>query len=304
MSIRVKNPPNKIAKKVFNIPVSVQLLPIILILGGLFLGAFIFSLLQSLGYAPWYGINNFPTFAYYNRLLSDDSFWLSTGLTFYYALVATFLSLVFGTVLAVIMIKHFAIKGLYKYIYKLPMMIPYSVGIALAVIMMGNSGIISRLWAFFGFIDHPNDFIPLLKTYYGWGIIAVYMWKQIPFVALSIYAVLLGIGRDTTEAAAILGADTFTIFFRVTLPQILPGVVAATLICFAFNIGAFEAPYILGAGFPETLPVLAWRYFNDANIEMRLMGMATVVTLTVMVSVVLYLYLKTYRMYEQKRGRQ
>ena len=63
-------------------------------------------------------------------------------------------------------------------------------------------------------------------------------------------------------------------------------------------------PYILGAGFPETLPVLAWRYFNDANIEMRLMGMATVVTLTVMVSVVLYLYLKTYRMYEQKRGRQ
>lgn len=294
----------KTAKKGLHIPVSAQILPVALILGGLFLGAFIFSLLQSLGYAPWYGINNFPTFTYYNKLLTDDSFWLSMGLTFYYALVATFLSLVFGTILAVIMIKHFAIKGLYKYIYKLPMMIPYSVGIALAVIMMGNSGIISRLWAFFGFIDHPNDFTPLLKTYYGWGIIAVYMWKQIPFVALSIYAVLLGIGRDTADAAAILGAGKFAIFFRVTLPQVLPGVVAATLICFAFNIGAFEAPYILGAGFPETLPVMAWRYFNDANIEMRLMGMATVVTLVVMVSVVLYLYLKAYRVYEQKIGRQ
>lgn len=288
----------------FRIPLAVQLLPVALVLGGLFVGSFIFAIIQSLGYAPWYSINVFPTTIYYEKLLSDGHFWVSTGLTFYYAVVATFLALVFGTLLAVILIKQFPHKQLYKYVYKLPMMIPYSVGIALAVIMMSNTGILSRVLWSLGLIDRPSDFIPLLKTYYGWGIIAVYVWKQLPFVALTVYAVLLGMGRDTQDAAAILGANKLTIFFRVTLPQIMPGIVAATLICFAFNIGAFEAPYILGAGFPETLPVMAWRYFNDANMETRLLGMATIVTLTVMVSVVLYLYLRAYRIYEQRIGRQ
>ncbi len=288
----------------FSVPLWVQLAPVMLVMGGLFVGAFVFALVQSFGYAPWYGINTFPTFSYYNTLLSDDSFWFSAGLTFYYAVVATFLSFVFGTALALSMMKHFRFKGVYKYIYKFPMMIPYSVGIALAVIMMGNSGIISRLMWYFGFIEHPNEFVPMLKTYYGWGIIAVYVWKQTPFVALTVYSVLLGMGRDTIESAMILGAGRMKIFYSVILPQILPGVVAATLICFAFNIGAFEAPFILGAGFPETLPVMAWRYFNDANMEMRLLGMATVVTLTLIVSVILYLYLKSYRAYEHKIGRQ
>lgn len=286
------------------IPLFVQLFPVMLILGGLFTSAFVLAVMQSLGYAPWYGVNTFPTTLYYGKLLADESFWLSAGLTFYYAFVATFLGFVLGTLLAVIMIKNFRFKRAYKYIYKLPMVMPYTVGIALAVMMMSNSGIISRLCWYFGFIEHPSEFFPLLKTYYGWGIIAVYIWKQLPFVALSVYAVLLGIGRETQEAAAILGARKMILFFRITLPQILPGVVAATLICFAFNIGAFEVPFILGAGFPETLPVMAWRYFNDSNIETRLLGMATVVTLTLTVSLVLYFYLHAYRLYEKKIGRQ
>ena len=51
------------------------------------------------------------------------------------------------------------------------------------------------------------------------------------------------------------------------------------LICFAFNVGAFEAPFILGGGYPDTLPVVAWRYFNDANYAFQLQGMATVVSI-------------------------
>ena len=286
----------------FSIPVVVQLFPVMLVLGGLFLGSLGFAVAQSLGYAPWYGINTFPSLTYYQKLMADNYFWVSVGLTFYYAIVATVLSLAFGTILAVILVKNFPYKNVYKYIYKLPMMVPYSVGIALAVLMMSNTGIVSRLMWSLGVIERPNDFIPLLKTYYGWGIIAVYVWKQLPFVTISIYAVLLGIGRDTADAAAVLGAGRITIFFRVTLPQVMPGIITASLICFAFNVGAFEAPYILGAGFPETLPVMAWRFFNDANVEMRLMAMATVVILTIFVSLVLYLYVLAYGAYERKIG--
>jgi len=280
-----------------------QLMPILSVLVVLFGGALVMALLQSLGFAPWFGINTFPDLSYFGSLWGSRTFWVSLWLTLYYATVSTLLALVFGTTLALALIKVFPGKRLYKYLYKLPLMIPYTVGIALAVIMLGNGGMLSRVAAFAGMIDDPGQFPQLLKTHYGWGIIAVYVWKQTPFITLAVYAVLLGIGRETEEAAAILGARRGAIFFRVTLPQILPGIVSSTLICFAFNIGAFEAPFILGGGFPDTLPVVAWRYFNDADYTLQLQGMATVVSIGIVAGMILFAYLWVYRRYERRMGR-
>lgn len=281
----------------------IQLMPVLTVLTVLFGGALVLGVAQSLGFAPWFGVNSFPDFSYFGALWGDVFFWRSLGLTLYYAIVATLISLVFGILLALALVRSFPSKTLYKYLYKLPLMIPYTVGIALAVIMLGNGGMLSRLMSFFGFIDDPSQFPQILKTHMGWGIIAVYVWKQTPFVALTIYAVLLGVGRETEEAAAILGANKRQIFFQVTLPQILPGIISSTLIIFAFNIGAFEAPFILGGGFPDTLPVVAWRYFNDADYTLQLQGMATVVSIALVAGLILYSYLAIYRRYERRIGR-
>ncbi|WP_171128471.1 MULTISPECIES: ABC transporter permease [unclassified Ruegeria] len=281
-----------------------QLLPVVLVLTVLFGGALVLGVMQSLGFAPWFGVNTFPDFSYFGVLWSQASFWQSLWLTLYYAVAATILSLILGILLALALVRTFPSKTLYKYLYKLPLMIPYTVGIALAVIMLGNGGMLSRLMAFAGLIDDPAQFPQILKTHMGWGIIAVYVWKQTPFVALTIYAVLLGVGRETEEAAAILGANKRQIFFLVTLPQILPGIISSTLIIFAFNIGAFEAPFILGGGFPDTLPVVAWRYFNDADYTLQLQGMATVVSIALIAGGILYSYLAIYRRYERRIGRQ
>lgn len=280
-----------------------ELAPITLVLTLLFGAATVLAVAQSLGFAPWYGINSFPDFRYFAALWGSGTFWISLGLTLYYSLVSTVIALVFAILLSLALVKAFPGKRLYKYIYKLPLMIPYTVGIALAVIMLGNGGMMSRLAASLGLITDPSEFPRILHTHAGWGIIAVYVWKQTPFITLAVYAVLLGIGRETEEAAAILGANGWQIFFQVTLPQILPGVVSSTLICFAFNLGAFEAPFILGGGFPDTLPVVAWRYFNDADYTLQLQGMATVVSIGLVAGVILFAYLAAYRRFERKRGR-
>lgn len=280
-----------------------ELAPITVVLGALFGAATLMALVQSLGFAPWYGVNTFPSLRYFAELWGDRSFWDSLGYTLYYGLVSTVLSLIFALVLAMALIRWFPGKGLYKYIYKLPLMIPYLVGIALAVIMLGNGGIFSRLAAALGLISDPAQFPTILHTHAGWGIIAVYVWKQTPFVTLAVYAVLLGVGRDTEEAAAVLGAGPWRTFFEVTLPQVLPGIVSSTLICFSFNIGAFEAPFILGGGFPDTLPVIAWRYFNDPDYTLQLQGMATVVSIGLVSGIFLFAYLWAYRRYERQRGR-
>jgi putative spermidine/putrescine transport system permease protein len=280
-----------------------QLSPVLLILAVLFGGALVLAVVQSLGFAPWFGVNTFPSFQYFGALWGSVSFWQSLWLTLYYATVSTVIALAMGIALALALVRIFPGKQLYKYVYKLPLMIPYTVGIALAVIMLGNGGMISRLAAFFGLISDPSQFPQILKTHAGWGIIAVYVWKQVPFITLAIYAVMLGIGRETEEAAAILGANRWQILTQVTLPQIMPGIVSSTLICFAFNVGAFEAPFILGGGFPDTLPVVAWRYFNDADYTLQLQGMATVVSIALVAGIILFSYLAIYRRFERKIGR-
>lgn len=280
-----------------------KLLPVAVCMGGLFGAATVMAFAQSLGYAPWYGINTFPDVSHFAALWGDRAFWLALGLTLYYAVAGTAIALVLAILLALAMIRTFPGKALYKYIYKLPIMIPYTVGIALAVIMMGRGGVMSRLAAFTGLIDDPGQFPHLLNSHAGWGIIAVFVWKQAPFMTLTIYAVLLGLGRETEEASYILGGSRWQTFRQVTLPQVLPGIVTATLICFAFNLGHFEAPMILGGGYPETLPVIAWQYFNDADYSRRLQGMATIVSIFIVAGTLLYAYLSIYRRYERARGR-
>ncbi|UWQ20926.1 ABC transporter permease [Jannaschia sp. W003] len=283
---------------------ALALAPIALVLGGLFGGALVLAVLQSLGFAPWFGVNRFPDAGAYAALAARPGFWASLGLTLWYALFATAISLVLGTALAVLLLRRFPGRRLFGYAYKLPLMVPYGVGIALAVLMMGQGGVLSRLAAAAGLIDDPGAFPALLRTHAGWGIVAVYVWKQLPFVALSVHAVLLGVGRDTVEAAQLLGASPAQTFRLVTLPQIVPGLVGAGTIALAFNLGAFEAPFILGGGYPDTLPVLAWRLFNDADYARQVEGMAAAVVLIALSGALLAAILLAYRAFERRIGRR
>lgn len=280
-----------------------ELAPVTLVIAGLFGGALVLAILQSLGYAPWFGVDTFPDFSYFARLWGGEAFWISLGLTLYYAVASTFIALVLAILLCLALMQSFAGRNFFNFVYKLPLMVPYTVGIALAILMLGNGGLLSRMAALAGLIDDPSEFPRILKTHYGWGVIAVYVWKQLPFMTLAIAAVFVGIGRRTQEAAELLGAGSLTVFFRVTLPQIMPGIVTATLICFSFNIGAFEAPYILGGGYPDTLPVIAWRYFNDADYTLQLQGMAAIVSIGLLSGAILLGYLWSYRRFERRRGR-
>lgn len=283
--------------------VPIMLAPVATVLVLLFFGALLTALVQSLGFAPIYGIDEFPTLRWYRELLTQAGFWRSLGLTFYYALVPTVVGLVASMLLALALRKRFMGKGLFQYVYKLPLMIPYLVGVALTILMFSNGGVVARTLYALGMIESTNEFPRILYSHAGWGIMLVYLWKQIPFMTLAIYSVLLGLGRESEEAAATLGANGWQRFWHVTLPQVMPGVVSATVIVFAFNFGSFEVPFILGGGFPNTLPVEAWRAFDDADYTNRPRGMAIVMVIAMISGLLMYLYLNAYRRFERRRGR-
>ncbi|UCH25753.1 MAG: sugar ABC transporter permease [Trueperaceae bacterium] len=284
--------------------VPLMLAPVVVIFASLFLGALIVALLQSFGYAPLYNVNEFPTLRNYRELISQPGFWQSVGLTFYYAIVPTVLGTAFSAYLALVLRRRFRGKALFNYVYKLPLMIPYLVGVALTIVLFANGGIIARSLHLVGLIESTRDFPRILLSHGGWGIMLVYLWKQIPFTTLIVYSVLMGLGPESEEAALTLGASRWQTFWHVTLPQIMPGIVSATIIVFAFNFGSFEVPFILGAKIsPFTLPVEAWRAFDDADYTRRLRAMAIVMVISLISSVLLISYLSVYRFYERRRGR-
>jgi putative spermidine/putrescine transport system permease protein len=283
--------------------VPLMLAPVLITLGTLFVTALGTAVLQSFGYAPIYGINEFPTLRHYQSLFALPGFWSSVGLTFYYAVVPTVIGTILSIFLALQLRKRFRGKKAFQFFYKLPLMIPYLVGVALTIAIFSNGGFLARILFALGIISAPGEFPRILYSHAGWGIMIVYLWKQIPFTTLIVYSVLMGLGREHEEAAATLGARHWQTFWHVTLPQIMPGIVSATVIVFAFNFGSFEVPFILGGGFPNTLPVEAWRAFDDADYSRRLRAMAIIVFIAVLSGIILYAYLRAYRAFEHLRGR-
>jgi putative spermidine/putrescine transport system permease protein len=100
-------------------------------------------------------------------------------------------------------------------------------------------------------------------------------------------ASLAGVDRSVEEAAQSLGADQWTTFFRVTLPTIRPGVVAAALFGFVMSFGNLEMSLFLVAPGQTTLPIAILQYLEwkiDPTVaavsvlQILLIGAAMIVT--------------------------
>lgn len=82
--------------------------------------------------------------------------------------------------------------------------------------------------------------------------------RTIPFATLILIATLLGFDRTLEEASMDLGADELRTFRKVTLPNILPGVIAAGLLTFTVSFNEFVYTFFVRSSETTTLPILIW----------------------------------------------
>lgn len=193
---------------------------------------------------------------------------LRTSLTV--ALSTTVVSTLIGTLTALALARYrFRLQGFYRVLLFLPMLMPDIVlGIALLIFFV-NSG------------------IPLGKL----SIIIGHCTFLISYVFLIVSARLAGMDTRLEEASADLGASPWTTFRRITLPQILPGVLGGALLAFIISMDDLVITYFISGVDSTTLPVFIYGMIRR-GIKPEINAIATLLLIASLLIASLGLYLR------------
>jgi spermidine/putrescine transport system permease protein len=215
------------------------------------------------------------TLEWYARLLERGDILEALRASLVVATASTALATVFGTLIALALARHvFAGRRLYQGLLYLPIVTPEIVfGISLLVLFAA---------AGLGL---------------GLGTITIaHVAFNISFVAVVVLARLHGMGKDLEEASMDLGAGPLTTFFRVTLPQILPGVVAGALLAFTMSFDDFVITFFVAGVGSTTLPLLVYSMVRR-GVEPTINAISTIILLATTIAI-----LVAYRLREKEEA--
>ncbi|MET8113064.1 ABC transporter permease [Streptomyces prasinus] len=222
-----------------------QGVPLLLLLPALVALAFLLvPLLALLVRAPW---QSMP------EQLTSPAVWQALRLSLVCATAATAVSLVLGVPLAWLLARtEFPGRGLVRALVTLPLVLPPVVGGVALLMALGRNGVVGQwLDAWFGVS------LPFTTA----GVVVAETFVAMPFLVISVEGTLRAADRRYEEAAATLGASRFTAFRRVTLPLIMPGVAAGSVLAWARALGEFGATITFAGNFPgrtQTMPLAVY----------------------------------------------
>jgi len=96
----------------------------------------------------------------------------------------------------------------------------------------------------------------MLNDKFGWGVLAIQVWKNLPFQLLIIASVLATIRGDIEDAARNLGAGPWQVLRHIVLPLSMPGILIAVALVFIMTFGDFAITRVAGPIYPSSLAVL------------------------------------------------
>lgn len=268
-----------------------------LLLSPLFILAFLFllgvgnALIQSLGYIPAFQMTDI-TLKYYEQVFTEPTLLASVKVSLVIAIVSSVLAAIFGIALCAALVSYGKARGKMLQIVKIPILVPHTMVALFVIMFFSQNGLLARILYQLGLLNAQENFPAILFSTNNIGIIIAYLWKEIPFVAYFVFALMSNISTTLGEASENLGASSFKTFFYVTLPLCLPAVNKAFLIILAFSFGAYELPFLLGATIPKALPVQAYLEYIHPNLQHRAYAMAmngVMLLVTLIISIIYYL---------------
>lgn len=210
-------------------------------------------------------------------IYQDEGVWLALRISVVAALEATLVSLLLGVPLAWVLAR-LDVPGIavLRAIVTVPLVLPPVIGGVALFSAFGRNGVLGD--EINGVLGHDLPF-----TYSA--IVVAQVFVAMPFLVVTVEGAFRASDRGVEEAAATLGASRWRIFSRVTVPLVMPSIVAGALLCWARALGEFGATLLFGGNVPgvtRTLPTLVLTLFQthpeDApSLSLPLIGVALLV---------------------------
>ena len=212
----------------------------------------------------------FVGFSNYVRIFSDPKLVTSIQFTAIFTIVSMAFHLVLGIILALMLNMKFKGKKFLRTIVLIPWAMPMVV-----------AGLAAR-WAFNDTYGLVNDLIRRFNEnfHFDWlvqsgsargAVIAVDLWKDLPFFAILVLAALQFISGDIYEAAKIDGAGPVRAFFSITLPNIMKTVLSLSIFFTMWRLTSFDVVYAMTSGGPgDSTTLVAYRIMQEAFTNLNL----------------------------------
>ena len=232
------------------------ILYIVLLVGVPFFMALYYSVSDTTtggGTLGFVGLRNF------SNVVGTPKFQTAVKNTLIFALLSQAVILLLSNALALALQKDFRGKRLIRFLILLPWVAPISIGtIAWLWIFDSTYSVLNWMLRLAGIIQ-GQGYMWLGVPHLAMGsIIAVHVWRQLPFATVILLGGLSSIPKDIHDAAAVDGAGFWRHYFQVTLPLILPISLVALVFGLIFAFTDIVIIYNLTRGGPyDTTQVLA-----------------------------------------------
>lgn len=219
----------------------------------------------------------------YLRMVADGEFWNGIWITLYLYVLSLVMQLVLGTSLALLLFRAKRLPGIVRSLFISPFMMPPVVaGMMWLVILDPSLGAANWILTSLGlppsaWLASPVLVVPTLAL--------IDTWQWTPYVALIVLGGLQSLPPSVYEAAEIDGASRRAVFWRITLPLLLPTLVTAMVLRSVDLLRFFDLIYITTQGGPSNHSMTLNIYGFRTGFEFFQLGYAgaLMVTLSVLV---------------------
>jgi spermidine/putrescine transport system permease protein len=213
----------------------------------------VFSFNNSKFSVEWRGF----TLQWYHRLLERPDILLALKVSLIVGVAAAVISTVLGTMMALALARHRfrGQRALEGFLY-VPMVTPEIV-VGISLLML------------FASLELPLGITTITIAHVAFCI---------SFVVVVVLARLEGMDQNLEEAAMILGADEITTFWRITVPQLWPGILAGALLAFTMSFDDFVITSFVSGPGSSTLPIVVYGMVRK-NVEPSINAISTIILL-------------------------
>lgn len=256
-------------------------LPGFLLIAGVVFYPIINTLWLSLFDVQLVRVGEFIGFGHYLTLAQDPLFWRILRQTLFWTLSSVTVKLVLGLALGMLLNEKFRGRDLFRTLLLIPWAMP---AVAAAVVWRwiydANFGYLNDLLREIGLISEPIIWLGDARSAFAAAVLTD-AWVGLPFMAFIFLAGLQGVDQRLYEAAKVDGAGAWARYIHVTVPQLAPIILVATLVSAIWTFNSFNIVYVLTGGGPlKATEILVTYTYSQAFEQLQFGTAAALATVT------------------------